>query len=50
MSSAFLVPEVFFGGDGAAKWIAIGAILLMILLVARWPSVVKRLEDVRKPR
>ena len=41
MPSAFLVSEVFFDGEGPAKWIANAAILAMTLLVARWPQMVK---------
>ena len=50
MPSAFLVPEVFFEGDGAAKWIAMAAVLAMILLVARWPHIVRWLEGVLRRR
>jgi hypothetical protein len=46
MPSAFLVPEVFFDGSGITKWIAIAAILVMILLVVRWPQIVNWLESV----
>jgi hypothetical protein len=50
MSAAFLVPEVFFEGGGAAKWVAIAAILVMILLVARWPHIVRWFEGITRRR